>query len=289
MARTTQQIYDALIAEKNSNATLNALQPNIDNAQNLLTDLTSPSKVAIWRLYYWVVAVVLHNFEVLMDVYKEMVEDIAAKSRPGTVRWYQEETLKFQFGHQLIYNPAKGKYEYPANDETSKIVKRSAVVESNNQVRIKAAKFDGGVQQLLPAEMNALTAYWNKLKYAGVNTVVTSGPADLLKVNYTVYYDPLVMAANGSLLSDPAVFPVRDAINTYIGSLPFNGELVLTKLTDEVQKAKGVVDPILNSAEARYGALMYSPILTKYIPDAGYMEIDQNFPLSNSITYIANV
>jgi len=53
MARTIEIIYNAIIAEKQAQSELNALQPAIDDAQTLLADLTSASKVAAWRLQAW--------------------------------------------------------------------------------------------------------------------------------------------------------------------------------------------------------------------------------------------
>ena len=53
MARTIGEIYDLLVAEKNNQPTLAALQPAIDDEQTLLSDLTSASKVAIWRLWLY--------------------------------------------------------------------------------------------------------------------------------------------------------------------------------------------------------------------------------------------
>lgn len=56
MARSPQYWYDYMIAEKQTNSNLNNLVPNPDTNQTLLNDLTTPSKVADWRLWIWVVA-----------------------------------------------------------------------------------------------------------------------------------------------------------------------------------------------------------------------------------------
>lgn len=286
MARTVKQIYDALIAEKNNQATLNGLQPSVDSAQALLTDVASTSKVADWRLWLWVVATGIYILETLFDSHKAEVEAIAAAAIPGTARWYRDQALKFQFGYQLVY--LNDKFQYSAIDTNAQIIKRAAVVESAGQVIIKVAKLVGStVTPLSSQELAAFDSYINLIRYAGTNTLTVSKNPDLLKVAYTVYYDPQVLAPNGSLLSNPAVFTVHDAINNHLSNLPFNGELVLTTLTDEVQKAQGVKNPVLTLAQAKYGALPYSTINVKYIPDAGHMIVDSAFPLTTQITYIA--
>ena len=111
-------------------------------------------------------------------------------------------------------------------------------------------------------------------------------PADLLKLFYKIYYNPLVLAPDGSLLSEASTFPVQNTINSFIKSLQFNGEFNLTALTDALQKTEGVVDPVLTSAEAKFGSYQYQPIVDFYVANAGYLKIDTDFPLSNTLTYI---
>ena len=64
-----------------------------------------------------------------------------------------------------------------------------------------------------------------------IDTVLSNlTEADLLKVAYTIYYDPLVMNSDGELIADDTIKPVELAINNYIQNLPFNGILNLNKL-----------------------------------------------------------
>jgi len=288
MARETTEIYDALIVEKDTQSTLTGLQPAADTAQDLLSDVATPSRVADWRLIFWIVATGIQKLEGLWDLFKAEIEEIAANAIPGTVRWYKKIALEFQLGYALVY--IDNKFQYSTIDVSAQIIQRAAVIEVGGQVKIKVAKLVSGVvTPLTSGELSSFDAYIQQVKYAGVNTAVISRSADLLKIAYTVYYDPLVLDATGALISDSGVFPVEDAINNFISNLPFNGELVLTELTDAVQLAEGVDNPVLTLAEARYGILPFATINVKYLADAGHMAIDSGFPLSTQITYIANV
>lgn len=289
MARTITEIYDEMVAEKQSMPTLQGLQPAIDHSQTLLNDLTSKSKVAIWRLLFFVVAVAIWVHEVIFDKHKAEIEARANEVIPGTAKWYRDQCMLFQYGDPLVY--LNRIYQYATIDETKQIIKRTAVIEANGQVRIKVAKLANGLPvPLSTSELTAFSAYVNQIKFAGTNIAIISHPADKLKISYDVTYNPLVMNGNGELIENTSIKPVEDAINNYIQNLPFNGILNLTKLTDAVQMAKGVIDPVLNSAEATYGNLAYAPILKNYNANAGYMEIDINFPLDQQINYIpANV
>ena len=94
MARSVNQIYQQLVAEKNTQPHISSLQPNVDDEQTLLADLNTPSKVANWRLIFYIVAVAQWIEERLWDIFLQEVEDIAAASRPGTALWYQEQAFK---------------------------------------------------------------------------------------------------------------------------------------------------------------------------------------------------
>lgn len=296
MARSFTDIYNALIAEKQSQSTLNGLQPNIDDAQTLLQDVTSPSKVADWRLWLCVVAAAIMVHEQLWDVAKSLLQDIADRAVPGTARWYQEQCFKFQLGYPLMW--INGTYQYGTIDESAKIIKRAAVTEAAGTVVIKAAKLQGSTvvwldypnpQSVTGPEYIAFKQYINDIKYAGVATIIISSNPDKLKVGYKIYYDPLVLKSNGESLTEPGVFPVEDAINNYITNLPFNGELMLSKLTDAVQAVSGVADAVIQVAEYQYGANPYTAIVDSYNSYAGYMNIDPAFPLNTMINYIPNV
>lgn len=284
--RTINEIFVQMVTEKNTQPHINSLLPTIDDEQTLLADLNSPSKVADWRLLFYLVAVAIWILENFFALFMKDVENIAANSRPGTALWYQQESFKFQFGYSLVYDTALLKYVYAVDDPNARIVARCAVVESGNYVRIKVAKLVANVvTPFSTPELAAFDAYIDDIKFAGTDTVTYSQFPDLLKLALKVYYNPLVIAANGSLLSTPAVFPVEDAINNFITNLPFNGVLELSELVDAIQAVPGVEDVILLTAEAKYALLAYAAIVERYIADAGYLVIDPVYPLNTQLTY----
>lgn len=265
-------------------ATLTGLQPDPDDAQTFLEDLTSTSKVAIWRLMFSVHATGIWLHEQLFDQHKADVEARAAEIIPGTVRWYADQAKLFQYGDDLTWDGSK--YVYDPVDASAQIVERSAAGVAGSQVRIKVAKLSGGSPvKLDPAEKTAFEAYMDLIKFAGTNVAVISKDGDTLHVELDLYYDPLVLASDGEDLDNPGTYPVEDAINDYIASLPFDGYLTRNALIDAIQAAAGVDDLKITTLEAKYGALPYSAIDVEYQPDAGYLEIDAAYPLNTSITY----
>jgi len=254
MAKSIQQYYDELIAEKQSFSSLNGLTPVSETNQQLLQDLSSTSKVSVWRLMMWIFAFGSWVIDSLFDRHKAEVNEIVANAIPGTAKWLRAEIFKFQYGDSLQW--IDNKYQYAVIDATKQIVKYCAVIEVGGQVRIKVAKDNNGQPTpLTSAELTALTDYVNQIKFAGTNSAVTSNAADKLKLALKIYYDPQVLNPDGTLISDGTTKPVENAVNDYLNNLPFNGTLYVNRLTDTIQAAQGVEEPYITTIEATYGNL----------------------------------
>lgn len=278
MARTIQEILDEIITEKETFSSLDELVPNPDSSQTFLDDLTSSSKVAIWRLLFFVVAVAIFIHESLFDTFKADVETRALEIIPATTRFYVIEALKFQLGDELVF--VDGTFRFA--DSTSaaalakQIVKQASARDINEVVTLKIAKDDGsgGLAKLSTTEKTAFEAYLNKIKIAGTKTIVISDDPDLLKVAYTIEFDPLVMKSDGTLIED-GTSPVQEAIDAYIEGLPFDSVFRVQDLTDAIQLARGVVNAVADVIEAKFALLDFEDILAVpteiYLPNAGYL------------------
>lgn len=270
MARTILEIYNSIIAEKQTLSSLNNLQPNIDSGQQLLNDLTSPSNVAVWRLIFFVIAVAIWSLENLFDIHVKWIENRASELVVGSEKWYELKAREFQIGDDLEFDGIT--YKYPVINESNKIVKVVAAKQSAGAVLIKVAKLDGlDPIPLTTEELDAFTAYMNKIKFAGIKTPCLSREADELSIEYRVYYNPLVLNSDGELLTDTSIKPVEEAINNYCKNLPFNGLFSVTDLTDKIQKSTGVVNPVYLSGQVRYGLLPWVNLQDYYNPNAGYL------------------
>jgi hypothetical protein len=280
MARTIQEIQELIYQAKAQEPALN--------------ELNSTSKVAIWRLWVYIIAVAIWSLEKLFDLHRADIDKRLAELKPHTARWYRSKALAFQYGFDLL--PDSDKFNNTGHTEeqieASKIVKYSAVVESPNEGRliVKIAGEQGEqLQPITDAQKQAFAAYLQEIKDAGVRLSVVNYQPDILHLQMKIVYDPLVLDSNGQSIIH-ATKPVEEAIKSYLKRLPFNGELVLAHLIDELQQAEGVRIPHLVLAQSKhigtngnYGA--FEAIEISKIPTAGYFTID-NF---NDITYVSNV
>ena len=280
MARSIQDIQQLIYAQK-------AQEPALEN-------LNSTSKVAIWRLWVYIISVARWSLEKLFDLHRTDIDKRLTELKPHTARWYRSKALAFQYGYYLAHDSDKYNNQWLTDEqiEASKIIKYSAVVESKNEGRliVKIAGEHGDtLQPITDAQRQSFEAYLQEIKDAGVRLSVVNYQPDVLHLQMKIIYDPLVLDSNGQSIAK-ATKPVEETIISYLKRLPFNGELVLAHLIDALQQAEGVKIPHLVLAQSKnitsgggYGA--FETIEISKIPTAGYFTID-NF---NDITYVSNV
>ncbi len=268
MARSIGVIYDQIIEEKQNKPALDGLLPADESSVDLLDDLTSDSKVAVWRLWAYIVALIIHTHEVMWDVFKIDIEAIVQAAATGTPRWYRDQVLKYQHGDSLVY--LNQKYQYNPIDEDARIVKSCAINErSNGTIFIKVAKDDGsdGLTKLTTSEINALTSYVNKIKFAGAKTAVYTNDADLLTINYDLYYDPIVPL-------DTLISNIESAVKKHLSNLDFDGVLNVNKFTDVLQSVTGVADPVFTFGQSQVtGSSDITEFIIENQPGSGYFQL----------------
>lgn len=262
MSRFIQDIHNEIINAK-------ANEP-------ALADLNSTSQTAIWRAITYMVAVGIYSFEKILDIFKTDLEAYANTIATGTLQWYQEQCLKWQFNQDIIWNGTK--YDYETTDQTLQLVTQAAVVErSDATLLVKVAKGEVGDLQPLDAnELDSFTAYMNKIKFAGTKLLATSYDADTITLNYNIYYNPIY---DLTALKDN----VTAAINAHLQQLPFNAMLNITKLTDDIQAITGVKDVIFISANAITPTAQN--ITRQYQSTAGYLTA---INLDNTLNFITD-
>lgn len=273
MARTINEIFTDKMNRVAADATLGPL-------------LTSTSQVAVFRLLLYISAVCDWTLENLHDLFKTEVNETIAAMKPHSLRWYAEKSKAFQYGHNLVqdadYYDNTGLT--PSQIDASKIVAYAAVVEQQQlpgvRLRIKVAKIVGSdLGPLSAPELSAFQAYMQRVKDAGVkfganSEGITSTAADALKLSLRIKYNPLVLDGNGQRIDGTVTTPVPDAIRNFLKNLPFNGVFSTAKLVDAVQAVDGVDDVKVDLVQTKYGALPFTSVDIDYIPDSGYLRID---------------
>ncbi|PDS26481.1 hypothetical protein [Flavobacterium branchiophilum] len=271
MARTIEEIQRSILAAKMESSSLNTLEILTTQEQSM-TNLNSTSKLSIWRLWVWI-------FAYTLMVHERIVESNASNSRPHTIKWYRDQCLNFLDGLSLTWQ--NGQFMYDLTDvadvATRKIIDRCAVLESNNgELVVKVARtLDGILQPLDDGQLVRFKAYLNQIKDAGNRIRFVNKNADFVKIGLTVYVDPLIIdLQTGQLLSSSEiVYPIKEAIATYINKLEFNGAFVKEYFRDELQKAIGVKLPLIDVLQSQYAGFEFQDILDWSIPESGYFQV----------------
>lgn len=267
MARSISDIQNALISQVQGDPVLGP-------------KLTSTSRVALWRLWTYIIAVCQWTLENLYDLFVADVNTLIATLKPHSTKWYAEKAKEFEFGQPLDEDNLVYDNSALSDDEiaASKVVSYAAVIEQvingRNALRIKIATTAGNDLAPLPGDqLSAFVEYMRVIKDAGVKLVITTNVADALKLSLDFYYDPLILNSSGQRNDGTDMTPVPSAIDTFLKNLPFNGIFSINQLNDAIQKVLGYKDLKINYALVQYGLLPFTSVNVTYIPDSGYLRI----------------
>lgn len=283
MARTAQEWYDIIITEKETQESLTDLGYEGDDAETLLSDLNSGSRVAIWRLMCWLFAYTAAFFERFFDLFKSEVDE-KLKAIPGNAESLNKEVRKFQYDDPLIFNN-DGSYGYAEIDEAKQIIERVSINTTSAGTQVKVAKeVAGDPAPLSNAELTAFQGYLNEIQYAQKRLVATSTESDKLKLPLTVYYNAIVPLATITARVEAAITEHLKVLNS---DTNFDGSFYPLDLMIAVRDVEGVISVDDGGIEARNDLGVFSPVDRVYYPASGYFEIDDAHPLANTITYSA--
>jgi hypothetical protein len=272
MARSIDTIYNEI-----RNRAITLATDAGDN--DMLDMLNNSSRVAVWKMLFYACAFAIYTMETLYDLFRLETDDRISRLKPHSARWYAEKAKAFQYGQALVseqdYYDNTGLTQ--AQIDEKKIVAYAAVVDQDRGIRIKVARLVAGVRAALDNDqLTAFTEYMEEIKDAGVKLLITTGDPDELKAVLRIFYNPLVLKADGSRIDGNGATPVQDALNDYLDNLPFNGIFCPSLAVDALQKVDGVVLVKDDSWMARYAALAFSNIDVEYNPDSGYLTIDED-------------
>ena len=211
------------------------------------------SAVSIESILFYIVASAVYVLETLFDLFKKDVDDKVATAVLASIPWYHRICLEYQHGDALVFDETTQQYGYGTVDESKRLVRFAACRDAQGGVRVLVSGADAsGLPEALSDDvLTPFKEYLNLRKPAGVPVSVSSYSPDEIKLDITVQYDPLVMNADGSLITDPSVFPAEDAVNGYVHGIVYGGVFNKTKLVDAMQSAQGVVDLILGEVSAK--------------------------------------
>lgn len=246
MARNISQIYAEALYTRNNYLQLTELNNGRTN-----------SKMSIMNLITYVMAVLIHTYEVALDIFQVDIATIISNRINGTAPYYVTIAKYFQFnpetqtGDTLKYNTDTYKIEYETVDETHRIIAQSSYENygENDAIILKVCKetddsteIENGTlyTQLSDAELTAFKKYIGTIKFAGAKIYCLSNPGDILVIHSSedapIYYnDSLVTKAQ-------ALQNVKNALAEFVKTLEYDPYIRYQQVIDVIQNAYGVTD-----------------------------------------------
>src|ERR1035437_1529481 len=275
---------------------INTIQSQIKasiTADPNLSGLNSPSQVAIYTLWSYIVAVGIFIQESLWDLYQTNLNTQIANIPAWTDKWVQTQVLKFQYDSivsQVVQLDSNFVPAYVPIDATKQIITRISVSTKPN--RIVAVKTAASLppSALSAPQLTALQAYLDVIAPAGIKYICTSLAADQLMVGASIYYDGQYAASISA--------SVIQAINDFMANIEFDGYVKLSALETAILNVQGVNDVVLNNVSLRADSVPYGSgvnmvlanleIYNKYPMLAGYVipEVTGGSTLTDTLTFI---
>ena len=248
------------------------------------------SAVSFESILFGIVAAAIYTLEAIFDAFRREVDTKIADSVVASIPWYHKICLEYQHGDNLVLDETTSEYVYELVDDSKKLVKFASCRDRGGGVYILVAKesADGYPEALSNDVLTAFREYINRRKPAGIITDVYSYNPDDITLSIRVQYNPILLNSDGSLISDPSVFPVEDAVNNYLASILYGGTFNRNKLIDAVQSAEGVQDLILGEVSAKASdAQSYSVVEGNNYTSVGGSFRSAN--LRNTISYVLEI
>lgn len=255
------------------------------------------SPVSIESIMFYVVASCIWLLETLFDRHMDEIDTKIESLRPHTLRWYVAKTLEYMHGKNLRMEDGVVVADYydtsrMTDEEINKarVVKYAVATEGeNSEVYIKVAAQDenGQPTKLSVEHENGLKYYLSQIKDAGVAIKVLNNPADEMRMELLIIYDPAILTATTSgvadndgytrllmLTHDGKTDVISQTVSSVISRLPFNGEYRNSDLMAALQAIEGVKVADIVKVEAAVGTSgNFSPVVGFRRPESGYYKI----------------
>lgn len=271
MARKISELYDALNSVKANMPELGVYVNNdsesLDTAKKLVNDVRTGSKVAIWRLWLWIMAVASWVVENMQELHEAKINAILAAKTPHTLRWYAEQSKLFQYGHELEW--LGDHWGYPVIVEEDRLIKYAVAVETEGGIKLKIANADKAAPEELV--QTAFMSYWAKWKDAGVVIDLVTGDPNVVTFTANIHRNRNIINANNTLIADTGMNVVQDPANAYLESVDFGGVIYMQEIAEAIKAMPGVLQVTISVVAVDQGTLGTGWTI---IPENGFAEIN---------------
>lgn len=244
MAQTISEIYAIIINEvKNQSVTQEQLKdelkdyPNaIDRQRQKLAGLTSNSKVSLWRLWAFVMAVICWIQQVLFDKAKEEITVLANTGIRDAEAAFLNEIRLFEYPGTPIIHPETYQVQFFESKPALQIIKNTAITTDSLGVSlVKVAKDDGTgtLIKLSDLEKDKLIEYAKMIQPVGSNVQIISTEPDKIKLKIKIWVDIFRIPSGENI--DTLKADANTRLKAAINDIDTHGKISLQKIEDTIK------------------------------------------------------
>lgn len=287
MSRSISQIYSEAVATRNNYLQISSLNSG-----------RSESKLSIINVMTYVMAVLIHSYEVILDLFQIQIAKLISERVSGTPMYYAQMAKYFQYNpdtssmDELIYDDTTFKIKFKTYDESHRIIEKSAYETNGKALVLKICKEnsntnnneDGIYTSLSTNELTAFKNYIDEIKFVGAVISCRSTYGDILSINATIVYDDLYIDA------DQALQNVKKALINYIKNLDFNNLVYYQSVIDTIQNAEHIISisgPNPSTDNGKYAKVtlsQYNEVSKTY--DTPKEIVERQTPQSGYLTFL---
>lgn len=242
--RSVSQIYSEAVTIRNNYLQLTELNTGRSN-----------SKLSIMNLLTYVVAVCIHTYEAILDLFQLRLAEVLSGRINGTPDWYAKVAMMFQYnkitstGDELIFNEETLKIEYKDIDTSHRIIERAAWQTDETSLTLKVCKANDNSNEVnngipyMPLdsyEMTAFRKFIQQIKFVGAEIYCESTPGDIMTIiadkDSPIFYDDSFVTA------EQALSAIKESMIDYVNGLEFNELIYYQSILDVIRKTEHIVD-----------------------------------------------
>lgn len=244
--RSVSQIYSEAVSIRNNYLQFTELNTGRSN-----------SKLSMINLLTYVVAVCIHTYEAVLDLFEVKIAQVLTGRVNGTPDWYALMAKKFQYnpvtqtGDELIFNEDTLKVEYANPDASRRIIEKVAWErdENDGSLTLKACKSNTNSEELnngvpyMPLndyELIAFKMYMQQIRFVGADIYCESNPGDILTIvadeNNPIFYNDSYVTVSQALSS------IKQAMIDFANGMEYDGYLYYQAILDVIRKTEHISD-----------------------------------------------
>lgn len=242
--RSVSQIYSEAVTTRNDYLQLTELNTGRSN-----------SKLSMLNLLTYVVAVCIHTYEAVLDLFQVKVANVLNGRINGTPDWYANMSKKFQYdsvegiSDEMVFNENTLKIEYVTPDTSKRIIKKVAWErdENDGSLTLKVCKSNNNSEEvnngmpythLSDSELTAFKMYIQKIRFIGADVYCESYPGDILTI-VADEYNPIFFNDN-YITSAQAIASIRQNMIEFANEIEYGDYIYYQAILDVIRKTEHI-------------------------------------------------